>query len=179
MRALIPGLALVAASAVVSPAAAEVTDRTANGFTIKVTAEIAAPPDVVYRALVQHVAEWWDSQHTYTGAARNLSIEARPGGCFCEALPNGGGVEHAAVINVQPGTLLRMRGALGPLQEAGVAGTLTWHFEKAPQGTKLTFTHSAGGYVPGGMDKLAAIVDSVLAQQVTLLKGYAERVGRR
>jgi uncharacterized protein YndB with AHSA1/START domain len=158
---------------------ADVIDRTANGFTIKVVVDIAAPPETVYVSLVRHVGEWWDKDHTYSGDAKNLSIIAEPGGCFCEALPNSGGVEHAIVVNVQPGTLLRLRGALGPLQEAGIAGSITWQFEKSGRGTKLTFTHSAGGYSPGGMEKLADIVDSVLAHQVKLLKEYSEKVTAR
>jgi uncharacterized protein YndB with AHSA1/START domain len=156
-------------------AGAEVTDRTPNGFTVKVVADIAAPPEQVYRALVQNVGQWWGADHTYTGASKNLSIVAKPGGCFCETLPGGGFVEHAVVINAQPGVLLRMRGALGPLQEAGVAGSITWQLQKSAAGTKLTLTHSAGGYVPGGLDRLADIVDTVLAEQVKRLDDYVEK----
>jgi uncharacterized protein YndB with AHSA1/START domain len=156
-----------------------VSDRTANGFTIKVVVDIAAPPETVYVSLVRHVDAWWDKAHTYSGDAKNLSIVAAPGGCFCETLPTGGGVEHGVVIYVQPDRLLRMRGALGPLQAAGIAGSITWQFEKAGQGTKLTFIHSAGGYYAGGMDKLADAVDTVLSLQVKLLKEYSEKVVRR
>ncbi len=39
-------------------------------------------------------------------------------------------------------------------------------------------TYAAGGYVPGGLDKLADAVDAVLAQQVKLLKAYAEGSGK-
>lgn len=171
---------LVAACAgLAAPARAEVTDRSPSGFTVKVVADIAAPPARVYAALVRNVDKWWDKEHTYSGDAKNLSIDPKPGGCFCESLPAGGFVEHAVVINVQPGTLVRMRGALGPLQEAGVAGSLTWQFEQAGPGTKLTFTHTAGGYAPGGLDKLADIVDKVLAHQVAQLKLYAELVARQ
>jgi hypothetical protein len=36
-------------------------------------------------------------------------------------------------------------------------------------------TYAAGGYAPGGLDKLAAAVDSVLSRQVQLLKAFAEK----
>jgi hypothetical protein len=36
-------------------------------------------------------------------------------------------------------------------------------------------TYAAGGYVPGGLDKLADVVNTVLSQQVQLLKAYAEK----
>jgi uncharacterized protein YndB with AHSA1/START domain len=168
-------LAGAALCAPLTTAGAEVTDRSPNGFTIKVVADIDAGPEAVWTALVRNVGAWWDSEHTYTGVAKNLSIEARPGGGFCETLPNGGFVEHGAVVNAQPGSLLRLRGALGPLQEGGVAGSFTWQLETAGTGTRLTFTHAAGGYFAGGLDKLADIVDKVLADQVRRLEEYVEK----
>jgi len=36
-------------------------------------------------------------------------------------------------------------------------------------------TYAAGGYAPGGLDKLADIVDSVLRGQTQRLKAYAEK----
>jgi uncharacterized protein YndB with AHSA1/START domain len=173
---LVLGIAIVCAPVAAS---GEVTDRTPSGFTIKVVIDITAPPETVWDSLVRHVGDWWDKEHTYSGDAKNLSIAARPGGCFCETLPNGGGVEHAAVIYVDPRSILRMRGALGPLQEGGIAGSITWRLEQAVQGTRLTFTHAAGGYYAGGMDKLADIVDTVLAHQVMRLKEYSEKAAAR
>jgi hypothetical protein len=54
---------------------------------------------------------------------------------------------------------------------------MTWMIEPATQGSgsTLTMTYAAGGYAAGGLDKLADIVDTVLAQQVKLLKAYAEK----
>jgi hypothetical protein len=72
--------------------------------------------------------------------------------------------------------MIRISGALGPLQEMATIGTMTWTIEPAKQGSgsTLTMTYAASGYAPGGMDKLADIVDTVLGQQVKLLKAYAE-----
>src|SRR5688572_28908411 len=99
-----------------APSRGEVVDKAANGFTIKVVVAVAAPPQTVYTALVRHVGEWWEKEHTYSGDARNLSIVPEPGGRFCEMLPTGG-VQHGTVVNVAPGQLLRIAGSLGPLQE--------------------------------------------------------------
>jgi uncharacterized protein YndB with AHSA1/START domain len=156
------------------PAAAEVVERSADGFTIRVVAQVAAPPAAVYASLVDGVGEWWDPEHTYSGRASNLSIQARPGGCFCETLP-GGGVEHARVVNAQPGRILRLDGALGPLQHIAVTGRLTWQLDQADRGTRLTLTYAVAGRAPGGLDSLAAVVDTVLARQVTLLAAHAGR----
>ncbi len=168
-------LLLVLAGA--APARADVTDKASNGFTVKVVLDVAAPPETVYTSLVRDVGEWWDKDHTYSGDAKNLSIAAAPGGCFCETLP-GGGVQHGTVVYVAPGRMLRIAGSLGPLQEAGVSGAMTWLMEKGGSGSKLTFTYSAGGYYPGGLDQLASIVDGVLTHQAQLLKAYSEKVAR-
>ena len=66
----------------------------AHGFSIRHVVEVAAPPARVWDALIQP-GRWWDPAHTWSGEARNLRIEPRPGGCFCEDLPDGG-VRHMA-----------------------------------------------------------------------------------
>src|SRR5688500_10663991 len=106
-----------------SMAAAEVVERSAAGFTVRTTVPISASADRAFNALVD-VGAWWDPAHTYSRDARNLNLAATPGGCFCETFPRGGGVQHASVIHVVPGQLLRLTGALGPLQQAAVIGTL-------------------------------------------------------
>ena len=85
---------------------------------------VAATPDRVYAALLK-VGRWWDEEHTYSGDARNMALDARPGGCFCEKIPGKGAIEHMRVIYVSKNEVLRLSGGLGPLQESGVTGTLT------------------------------------------------------
>lgn len=164
-----------AALAAASPAAGEVADKGPAGFTIRIEQRTTAAPAVAYKAFVEGLPSWWNSEHTYSGSSSNLSVDARPGGCFCEKFPAGGGIEHARVIYVEPGKILRMQGALGPLQGSGVASALTWAFEPAGTGTRITLTVTAGGYLPGGFDTVATLVDGVLAGQVTGLTAYADR----
>jgi len=159
-------------------AGAEVADRSANGFTAKTTVTVAASADRAFRALVDDVGRWWDSSHTFSGDAANLSIAPVPGGCFCETLKNSGRVAHATVTHVVPGELLRMSGALGPLQEHAVTGTLTWQFAASGQDTAVTMTYSVGGYFPGGFEKIAGPVDQVLSEQVRRLKAYLDAGAR-
>ena len=168
-------LALACMTLARADAAADVIDRAAAGFTVKTTVAVAAPPQRVYRDLL-NPGSWWDKEHTYSGDAKNLTLAASPGGCFCETY-GGGAVEHGRVVNVSPNTLLRMSAALGPLQELATAGTLTWTIEPAKQGsgTMVTMTYAVAGYAPGGLDKLADIVNTVLSRQVQLLKAYAEK----
>lgn len=157
-----------------SNAMAEVVQVTPSGFLIKHEVNVSAPSSKVYDALVGKVSSWWNSEHTYSGDSKNLSIEARPGGCFCEQLPNGGGVEHMRVIYVQPGTLVRLSGALGPMQGSGLAGSLTWKMVSFNGGTKLGLNYSVGGYLEGGFEKMAPVANGMLGEQVQRLKAFLE-----
>jgi hypothetical protein len=86
--------AFAAAILALAPACAlpEVADSSPGGFTIKLSIGIASPPAEVYRGLIRNV------------------------GCFCEKLPDGGGVRHMEVAYLAPGKSLRLAGDLGPLQ---------------------------------------------------------------
>ena len=147
---------------------------TQNGFLVKFDITVNAPVAKVYDALVGQIGSWWDSEHTYSGDAKNLSIDARPGGCFCERLPKGGGIEHARVIYVAPREILRLSGALGPLQASGVAGTLTWTLTSDKENTRIQLSYNVGGFIEGGFDKIAPAVESVLRVQLDRLKQFAE-----
>jgi len=156
------------------PVAADVADSAPNGFTSKITLQIQAAPETVYAQLIQ-VGRWWDSAHTLSGDSKNLSIEEKPGGCFCEKLPNGGGARHLQVLNLVPGKTLVLSGGLGPLQSMAVTGALTIQLAPSEGGTKLQVTYAVGGYLAEGMNTLAAPVDGVLTAQFRRLKNLIEQ----
>jgi hypothetical protein len=168
-------VALACVVFVAATAAADVVDRSPSGFTLRTTVAVAATPQRIYQDLLD-IGSWWDAAHTYSGDAKNMTLAAQAGGCFCEKYA-GGAVEHGRVVNISPNTMVRLSAALGPLQELAVTGAMTWTIAPAKQGSgsTLTLTYAVGGYAPGGLDKLADAVDAVLAQQVKLLKAYAER----
>jgi uncharacterized protein YndB with AHSA1/START domain len=170
-RYLLGALALPLLSGTSGQSAPEIT---ATGFLVKFEVNVNAPPAKVYDALIGQIGSWWDSEHTYSGDAKNLSIDARPGGCFCEKLPNGGGIEHARVIYVAPREVLRLAGALGPLQASGIAGTLTWRLTSGTDNTRVQLSYSVGGFIDGGFEKIAPGVESVLRVQLDRLKQFAE-----
>jgi uncharacterized protein YndB with AHSA1/START domain len=166
-------VALVLAAAAFG-ASAGVVQVAPNGFLIRHEASISAAPAKVYEALVERVGSWWNPSHTYSHDAKNLSIDARPGGCFCERFPAGGGIEHMRIIYVAPGEVIRMSGALGPFQQHGLAGSLTWRLASAPGGTTLSLGYSIGGFMEGGFDRLAPAADAMLGEQVQRLKLFVE-----
>jgi uncharacterized protein YndB with AHSA1/START domain len=147
---------------------------TSTGFLVKLEANINAPAAKVYDALVGQVGSWWNPEHTYSHDAKNLSIDARAGGCFCEKLPNGGGIEHLRVVYIAPPQIVRFSGALGPLQASGVAGSMTWKLTGGPDNTRLELSYSVGGFIPGGFEKIAPAVEAMLREQVDRLKMFVE-----
>jgi uncharacterized protein YndB with AHSA1/START domain len=159
--------------AIACAATAAVVDVSPTGFVVRHEAVVDASPTEVYRALT-NVAKWWNPAHSHSKNAANLSIDARPGGCFCEKLPDGGGAEHMRVVIAKPGERLRLIGALGPLQESGLAGSMTWSLAPARNSTKVELVYSVGGYFRGGFDKIAPAVDSVVGEQLARLERSVE-----
>ena len=147
---------------------------TSTGFLVKLEASINAPPAKVYDALVGQIGSWWNPEHTYSGDAKNLSIDPRPGGCFCEKLPNGGGVEHLRVVYIVPGKTVRFSGALGPLQASGLAGSMTWKLMGDANSTQLELSYSVGGFSYERFEKVAPSVETVLREQLDRLKRFVE-----
>jgi hypothetical protein len=154
-------------------ASAEVVSAAGNGFEIHETAHTAASPDKVYAALLLP-AHWWNPDHTFTGNAANLTLDARAGGCWCESLPDGGSVEHLRVVYVSPGKILRLRGALGPFQGLAVDGVMTWSVKSVVDGTDISFTYAVGGYAKDGLAGMANMTDKVLGEQIERLKKLVE-----
>ena len=166
-------IATVVAMATSLPVSAAIEDEASNGFTIVETADIAAPADHVYEAVLTP-ARWWSSEHTYSQNAANLTLDARAGGCWCEMLPGGGSVQHMTVVNVIPGKLLRLRGALGPLQGLAVDGAMTFNLHALGSSTQLMLTYTVGGYAKEGFGEPAKAVNFVLGQQTDRLKRFIE-----
>jgi uncharacterized protein YndB with AHSA1/START domain len=156
-----------------SPAAAAVIDSQPGGFEVREEVQVAAPPAEVYAA-IGRIGQWWSSDHTYSGDARNMSLELKAGGCFCEQLKDGGGAKHMGVILVQPDRLVRLEGALGPLAGTGGIGHLAFALSPKAAGTDVVLTYDFGGYAKGGMGDFAAPVDAVLGGQLDRLKRYIE-----
>lgn len=173
MKRLHPVLALTGILA--APAVpAEVVDAAPGGFSIRHSIEIAAPRADVWVAAMDEIGEWWSDDHTVSGDAGRMSIDAKPQGCFCEMLGPRSGVVHMTVTFVNPAVMLRMSGGLGPLGLMGTAGNMTWEFDDSETGTTLTLRYAVGGYLAQGLDQVAGAVDAVLAGQLDSLKRFAE-----
>ena len=167
-------ICIFALSAIVAaPAHAEVVKSTPTSFHLRQTYTVTAPPAAAF-AKFGEIAKWWGAGHTYSGDSARLSLELKPGGCFCEKLA-GGGIEHMRVTYADAPKRLVLTGALGPLLYDAVAGVMDLQFEPAGTGTKITMEYKAAGFASGGADKLAPAVDNVLAEQMKSYAAFAAR----
>ena len=158
-------------------ARAEVLSAGPNGFEIQHSVSTVAPQQATFDAFGR-VADWWNAEHSYSGKASNLSLALSPGGCFCERLDGGGGVEHMRVAYIAPGERLVLTGGLGPLLYEAVAGVMDVKVERIAGGSRLVLNFRAAGFANGGADKLAPIVDRVLGDQVGRFRKYAAALPR-
>lgn len=160
-----------------NPAAAEVTRTTENSFVSRHEAMVKATPKEVWLALISP-AGWWQSDHTWSGNAKNLTLTPQAGGCFCETIPEidepnrftlQGSVEHMRVIQAYPEQALRMVGSLGPLQSEPVVGVLTIAISKTDQGTRIVWEYNVGGPMRYEIPVISKAVDGVMGAQLSAL----------
>ena len=171
MRSLL--LAAVAVLAFAGSARAEVKTAAEGRLVLENVVVVEAPADKVYAALGR-IGDWWDSEHTYSGKASNMTLKLEPGACFCEAIPGGGGVKHGEVVLAWPGKFLRLEAPLGPLQDMGVATALTYTLEPAGEGkTKVTQSYKASGLDADSL-KGAPLFDRVIGGSLKRFKTYVE-----
>jgi hypothetical protein len=164
---------VIAAALLLAPSAAraELASVGDNGFSVRHMVTTPVPPGVAYLTFLK-VRTWWSKEHTFSGDPENLSIDVRPGGCWCERLRSGGFVRHMELVYAAPGRTLVFAGALGPLQAMGVSGAMTVRFEPEGKGAKVTMLYNVSGYAPKGWREMAPSVDAVLGEQMAR---YAKR----
>ena len=163
---------LIAALALAAPANAVVVGADSHGFELRHTLDLPVAPAQAIAAFGQ-IGSWWSKDHTYSGDAARLTLQLRPGGCWCEQLDGGGGIEHMRVAYVQPGERVVMTGGLGPLLYEGTSGVMDVQAKKTPAGSQLMINYRVAGFARGnGMD-MALLVDGVLRTQVERLRAFA------
>jgi len=154
------------------PAAAEVTAASPSGFTLSYSRPVPATPAQAFDTIGQ-LPRWWNAAHSYSGQAANLRLALRAGDCFCEQW-DGGSIEHLRVVLVRPPSMVRLEGALGPLQELAVRGVLTFATAVVEGRTVLRLTYRVAGAPEAGLEKLAPLVDRVMADQFGRWADYVE-----
>lgn len=162
-------LPLTAFAAIAASASADVVSQGDSAFHVTHSVQLVIPPDEAY-AILSNPSRWWSPEHSYSGDSANFSMSLKPGGCFCERLPdNGGFVEHMRVAQVMPGEKIVMTGGLGPLISEPATGTMVWSVERVAGGAKVTIDYKVFGY-PGTASRMAGPVDFVIGEQITRLR---------
>lgn len=172
-RIFLTGAALSAAPM----AQAEVTNSTDNGFTVQHQELVAGNSEAVWKAIIAP-SRYWNPDHSWTGKAENLYLVPQAGGCFCELIrtvaadnikSSDGSVQHMRVIYAHNNKMLRLSGALGPLQSEAVTGTLTMELLPKATNTAVRFTYKVGGYMEFPVEQIAPAVDAVIGEQLKRL----------
>ena len=157
------GLIMAALLFAVPAAHADVVTRSETGFVVRLVSEVTASPAEAWKTILQP-AQWWQSQHTFSGDAANLTLDPQVGGCFCE-------VQHMRVLYVEPPRALRLTGALGPLQSEALSATMTITVKPTEKGSRILFDYVVGGFMRYKVEDIAPAVDRMLAAQLTSLAG--------
>jgi uncharacterized protein YndB with AHSA1/START domain len=172
-------LALVSALCLAAPAGAVVVGADSHGFELRHTIDVPLAPAQALAAFGQ-VGSWWAKDHTYSGDAARLSLELRPGGCWCERLDGGGGVEHMRVAMIQPGERIVLTGGLGPLLFEATSGVMSVRAMKTKSGSQLVINYRVAGFARANGTEMALGVDTVLREQVERLRVFASKgAGKR
>ena len=165
-------LALVSALCLAAPAQAVVVGADSHGFELRHTIDVPVPPGQALAAFAK-VGSWWSKEHTYSGDAGRLSFELRPGGCWCERLDGGGGVEHMRIALYQPGERIVLTGGLGPLLFEATSGVMSVRAIKTKSGSQLVVNYRAAGFARANGTEMALGVDAVLREQIERLRAFA------
>ena len=144
-----------------APAAAEVVERSADHFVLRYDVAIEGDkPDFIFA--LEHIGEWWNPAHTWSGDAKNLSLALDPGTCFCEAMPDGTTFEHGAVYEYDPDTGVLIHAALGPLKDKAEVYDWSIGWTGANKGVEVVWTYVIRG---PGLGAMADGVDAVMGEQ--------------
>ena len=163
---------LIVLSLMATPASAAVLSADDHGFEIQHSVNLVIPQAQAFNAFGQ-VGRWWSKEHSYSGDPARMSLQLRSGGCFCEGLDDGGGVEHMRVSYIQPGERLVMTGSLVPLLYEATTGVMDIKFERIAGGSRIVLNYRASGFAKGGAAAMAPLVDQVLGEQLKRYRAYA------
>ena len=167
-------IAFALALALAAPAGAVIVGADRHGFELRHTLDLPIPPAQALAAFGQ-IGAWWSKDHTYSGDAARLSLQLRPGGCWCERLDGGGGVEHMRVAYYQPGKRVVLTGGLGPLLFEGTSGVMDVRATKTKTGSSLVINYRVAGFARANGTEMALAVDGVLRTQTERLRAFASK----
>lgn len=133
--------------------------------------EISATPSAVFKGLTDDIGEWFGAPYLQTGdAARDMILDARPGGKWIEMTKAGDGAVWGEVQEIRRDKVLALEGRMGmrPAMFARIVFDLAWR----TGGCTLIMTFKAVGYFVG--DHEERFTNGLVDLFGTRLKAYAE-----
>lgn len=177
MRRLVSAFCVAAAFAA-APAGSEVVSASANAFHVRHSEPLVASKAEAWD-LLRQPALWWNGEHSYSLDAANFYIDLKPGGCFCERMPDGGFVEHMRVLSYSPGEEIVLEGMLGPLRTIPATGVLVFKLEGEGRNARIHSDFKVVGFPDGDGAMWAQAVDGVIGEQMKRLRARAASKGQR
>ena len=164
IRTLLPALLFLT-----NPAYAELVKTADDGFIVKHSVNIASDKAAVFTTMTGKVGEWWNPDHSFSGDAGNMLIDAE---CFCERWGDNL-VRHLNTEIWIEDSKVVMEGGLGPLKELGLAGTMIWSLASNEDAdTTVTWKYHVYGFSETSVPELAVAVDGVLKEQIDRLASH-------
>jgi hypothetical protein len=82
------------------------------------------------------------------------------------------------VTYVEPGKRVLLTGSLGPLLYEATTGVLDMQVKSTAGGSQLVLNYKVAGFANGGAEKIAGVVDEVLAAQLKRFRAYVTALPR-
>jgi len=146
---------------------ADIVESSDSHYVLRHEATSSLTPSALWQRLIEP-ASWWHPDHTYSGDANNLSLDARAGGLWLETW-DGGSVVHGSILLLEDGQSIRLYAPFGPLQGLGVYTVWTITVSTDGSGSKVVFDETSSGPPSEDLDELAKAVDYVKTEAIMRL----------
>ena len=156
-----------------STSQAEIVSSSNDHFKLEMQAKSTLSSKEVWDRLIAP-SEWWHADHTYSGDAKNLTLNLTAGGLWREDWASGS-VAHGRVLLAEPPRLLRLDAPFGPLQELAVESVWTITIAPDEAGSIVKFEFVANGSTQSDLEALAPTVDFVKSEALKNLVALRER----
>jgi uncharacterized protein YndB with AHSA1/START domain len=159
--------AALVAPCLTGPVAAEIVSSSQTHYVLRFEAPSPLPPERLWQRLVTP-SSWWHPDHTYSGDAGNLTLDARAGGLWQEQWASGA-VAHGTVVYIEHAKTLRLEAPFGPLQALGAHAIWTISLSPHEDGTLVVFDEIATAPQGSNMVEMAKAVDFVKSEAMRRL----------
>lgn len=144
----------------------------AKTVVVKLTYNIEAPLERVWKVITEEAGSWWDSEFVALPGSPGVLLEPHLGGRIYEETPDGKMLEWARVIAINPPHSIDFQGLMTPAFGGPTLTTVQLSLAEAGSGTEMTMTEGLLGRVTDeSLAQMKQGWDFLFGQK---LKTYAE-----